>query len=303
MSKPGWYQDHSGSQPVWRYWDGTEWTDSTAPIQEAPAAPRAPQVTATTNSDPRNLSGLELFGRRLAAYVVDLFVVYAVTFPFLWVWLSSWQPLGLLPATPVGEFLAAFSVFLFVTSVLTAIAYFLMQMLCIPRLGATPGMKLFSISILPAEGSNISTVAFRRGLFFGILMGISVFGSWMSLSSTGTDTIELLSSWLGTLLVWAVGPAVILGLIFIVSSCAIIWSSDHLAWHDHWTKAHIGIQLGSDSMPAKPSSVFATVVSVIAAIGLISTFFVTMPMDDKVEGFVNELVKEGTLPSEASQAL
>lgn len=300
MSKPGWYQDHSGSQPVWRYWDGTEWTDSTAPIQEAPAAPRAPQATVTEGV--RSTSSLELFGRRLGGYFVDGLLVSAVLFPVMWILERVWQPTGSLPATAVGEFLTMLSTLLLVVSAVGAVGVFLFQVLTIPRLGATPGMKLFSLHITPANGSNLGAVGFRRGCFFAILSGIPFFGAWMSLSATGTDNSQLLSSYFGILLTWALLPAIIMLLLFIFSSCAVLWSSDHTAWHDHWTSARVQVEFNAAYQPVKPSKPFTITVCAIALVGLMFTFIPT-PIDDKVEPFINELVKDGTLPAETSAGL
>lgn len=47
----GWYGDPNG-QPVQRYWDGSRWTEHTAPQQSAPSAPQYQQAPAQQYQPP-----------------------------------------------------------------------------------------------------------------------------------------------------------------------------------------------------------------------------------------------------------
>lgn len=275
MSNAGWYQDHSSRVPEWRYWDGSQWTDQTAPIYTATPQVSLQQPTnavAATGSpqDPFTLENQapKLFVRRIAAYFVDYLLVYAVAGPIWFVYTLLWNQADTTQA-PSGQ-LAALTNSMMVMALLSAAAYFFLEWIFIRKDLATPGMRLLSLRIEPSGSATLGSVALWRAILFAVIAAAPVPGMAL-IDLAGIPANELLMAWI-LALYSALIPAMIIGFVFYIGSCAVLWNPNKQAWHDRLTRTQIRAHIDLTGQLVKPDTTTTKITLVVAGIGVVALF-------------------------------
>lgn len=149
-----WYDDPNDTSQ-YRYWDGSRWTEHTAPKAGAPGR-TTPDPLLTSPPRPAN------FGRRLGAYLLDYVIITAISF-------GAGLLIGIVGYAAGLDDAAAEGVGT-VLGVLVSLAYFIL--LEGSRRGATFGKGQLDMRVVAADGSRAGYAKATGRTFAKILSGI-----------------------------------------------------------------------------------------------------------------------------------